>query len=92
MENDRRMEIMANVYTLSCMKITNPAGVRVRVYDGATNTFIYQWVIPTADWNTVLAQVGTGSGGAQTGTADVPDFTPNYGKQAGHVGVLEGSA
>lgn len=77
-------------YTLGFMQRTN-GNMRVRVYDSPDKgvTFAYQWDIPLADWNAILLAVGTGTGGAQVPAAGVENFTANYGKLAGQVGVQE---
>lgn len=84
---------MAAQYTLGFEQLTDST-IRVRVYDSPNQgeTFIFQWIIPVADWNSILAIIGTGTGGAQTpGAPSAETFIANYGKQAGQVGVLEGA-
>jgi hypothetical protein len=85
---------MGAQFTAGFMLLAN-GNVRLRVYEGPTangqpNAFDYQWEILAADWVTILTAVG--ADGAHAGTADVEDFTANYGKQAGQVGVLEAAS
>lgn len=81
---------MAASYTLGFMQLAN-GNIRVRVYstDPSYSAFDLQWNIPSADWTTILTAVG---GTAHAGTADVENFTANYGKQSGQVGSLEAAS
>jgi len=61
--------------------------IRIRSYTqvpkgsgfAASGSFDFQIDLTVAQWNAILVAIGTGTGGAQTGTADTEVFTPGIG-------------
>lgn len=55
---------------LGFMLHTSSSNIRIRQYsDDSGRTFLTEWVLTPAQWNSILAQVGTSTGGAQAGAA-----------------------